>query len=66
MVHFPNEPIYADGAVLMLISRNLYKKGNGVSIKTRPTPASLSFKGQVTVKWPLPERFQNAPPLISI
>ena len=39
----------------MLISKNLHKKGNEVSIKTRSTPASLSFTGQVTkdttVKW---------------
>ena len=39
----------------MLISKNLHKKGSEVSIKTRSTPASLSFKGQVTkhttVKW---------------
>ena len=38
----------------MLIS-NLHKKGSEVSIKTRSTPASLSFTGQVTkhttVKW---------------
>ena len=38
----------------MLISRNLHKKSTEVSIK-RSTPASLSFKGQVTkrttVKW---------------
>ena len=42
-------------AVLMLISRNLHKKSSKVSIKTRSTPASLSFKGQATkhttVKW---------------
>ena len=42
-------------AVLMLISRNLHKKNNEVSIKTRSHPASLSFKGQATkhttVKW---------------
>ena len=39
----------------MLISRNLHKKSCEVSIKARSTPASLSFKGQVTkhttVKW---------------
>ena len=39
----------------MLISKNLHKKGSEVSIKTRSTPASLSFIGQVTkhttVKW---------------
>ena len=39
----------------MLISTNLHKKSSEVSIKTRSTPASLSFIGQVfkhtTVKW---------------
>ena len=39
----------------MLISNNLHKKSGEVSIKTRSTPASLSFIGQVTkhttVKW---------------
>ena len=39
----------------MLISRNLHNKSSEVSIKTRSTPASLSFKGQATkhttVKW---------------
>ena len=39
----------------MLISNNLHKKSTEVSIKTRSTPASLSFIGQVTkhtnVKW---------------
>ena len=39
----------------MLISKNLHKKSSEVSIKTRSTPASLSFIGQVTkqttVKW---------------
>ena len=46
---------YANDAVLMLISRNLCNKSSKVSIKTRSTPASLSFKGQATkhttVKW---------------
>ena len=41
----------------MPISRNLHKKRSEVSIKTRSTPASLSFKGQATkhttVKWPI-------------
>ena len=44
----------------MLISRNLHKKGSEVSIKTRSTAASLSFKGQATkhktVKWPIQEK----------
>ena len=39
----------------MLISRNLHMKSSEVSIKTRSTPASLSFKGQATkhttAKW---------------
>ena len=46
---------FASLAVLMLISRNLHKKSREVSIKTRSTPASHSFKGQTTkpttVKW---------------
>ena len=46
---------YVDDAVLMLISSNLHKKGSEVSIKTRSTPASYSYKGQATknttVKW---------------
>ena len=41
----------------MLISRYLHKKRSEVSIKTRSTQASLSFKGQATkhttVKWPI-------------
>ena len=32
----------------MLISGNLHEKGNEVSIITGSSPASLSFKGQVT------------------
>ena len=39
---------YANDAVLMLISRNLHNKSREVSIKTRSTPASLSFNGQAT------------------
>ena len=39
----------------MLISKDLHKKRSELSIKTRSTPASLSFIGQVgkhtTVKW---------------
>ena len=39
----------------MLITMNLNKKNSEVSIKTKSTPASLSFKGQptkhTTVKW---------------
>ena len=39
----------------MLINRNLHKKSSEVSIKTRSTSDSLSFKGQATkhttVKW---------------
>ena len=46
---------YGNDAVLMLISRNLHNKSTEVSIKTRSTPASLSFNGQATkhttVKW---------------
>ena len=46
---------YANDAILMLISRNLCNKSSEVTIKTRSTPASLSFKGQatkhLTVKW---------------
>ena len=37
-----------NAAVLMLISKKLLKKSSEVSIKTRSTPASLSFKGQAT------------------
>ena len=46
---------YVNDTVLMLMSRNLHKKSSEVSIKTRSTPALLSFKGQATkgttVKW---------------
>ena len=46
----------------MLISRNLHMKSSEVSIKTRSTPASLSFKGQATkhttVKWSIVSKFQ--------
>ena len=45
--------------VVMLISKDLHKKSSEVSIKTRSTPASLSFIGQVTkhttVKWTIAE-----------
>ena len=45
--------------VVMLISKDLHKKSIEVSIKTRSTPASLSFIGQVTkhttVKWTIAE-----------
>lgn len=39
--------LIVNDAVLMLISRNLSQKSSEVSIKTRSTPASWSFKGQV-------------------
>ena len=46
---------YVNDVVVMLISKNLHKKGSEVSIKTSSTPVSLSFTGQVTkdttVKW---------------
>lgn len=46
---------YVNDAVLMLISRNLNETSSDVSIKTRSTAASLSFKGQetkhTTAKW---------------
>ena len=35
-------------AVVMLLSRNVHKKSSEVSIETRSTPASLSFKSQAT------------------
>ena len=42
-------------AVVMQISKKLHKKSSEVSVKTRSTPVSLSFKGQATkhttVKW---------------
>ena len=46
---------YVNDVVVVIISKNLHKKGNEVSIKTKSTPASLSLTGQVTkhttVKW---------------
>ena len=36
---------YVNDDVVMLISKNLHYKSSEVSIKTRSTPASLSFKG---------------------
>ena len=46
---------YVNDAVLMLISRNLNETSSDVSIKTRSTAASFSFKGQetkhTTAKW---------------
>ena len=39
---------HVNDAVFMLISRNLHMKSSKVSIKTRSTPASLTFKGQAT------------------
>ena len=63
---------YANDAVLMLISMNLHDKSSEVSIKTRSTPASLSFNGQATkhttVKWSahifaMPIWSQNLPKL---
>ena len=48
----------------MLISKNLHAKSSDVSIKTRSTPASLSFIGQVTkhttVRWPFANEAKNA------
>ena len=41
-------PSYANDAVILLISRNLHNKSSEVSIKTRSTPASVSFNGQAT------------------
>ena len=35
---------HINDAVLMLISRNLHKKSSEVSIRTRSTAASVSFK----------------------
>ena len=43
-----NESEAGVDVVVMLISNNLHKKGSEISIKTRSTPASLSFIGQVT------------------
>ena len=47
--------IYVNDAVLVLISTNLNKTSSDVSIKTRSTAASFSFKGQetkhTTAKW---------------
>ena len=37
--------IYVNDAVLMLISRNLHEKSSEVSVKTRSTTTSVSFKG---------------------
>ena len=49
---------HVNDAVLMLMSRNFHMKSSEVSIKTRSTPSSLSFKGQATkhttVKWSIP------------
>ena len=46
---------YVNDAVLMQLSWNLREKSIGISIKTRSTQTSLSFKGQATkhttVKW---------------
>ena len=46
---------YVNDVVVGLIGKNFHKKGSEVSIKTRLTPASISFTGQVTkhttVKW---------------
>ena len=47
--------LQCNDAFLVLISRNLHKRSSEVSIKTRSTPASLSFRSQTTehtsVKW---------------
>ena len=46
---------FVNDAVFLLISRNLRKKISKLSLKTRSTPASFSFRGQATkqttVKW---------------
>ena len=60
---------YANDAVLMLISRNLHNKSSEVSIKTRSTPASLSFNGEATkhttVKWSIaPNTVANSTKII--
>ena len=44
--NFPS--FHVNDAVLMLISMNLHKKSSEVSIKTRSTLASFSFKGWAT------------------
>jgi len=40
---------HVNDAVLVLITRNLHMKSSKVAIKTRSTPASLTFKGQATI-----------------
>ena len=49
---------YFNDAVCILIRRNLHNKRSKVSIITRPPPASLSFKGQVT-RHTTVKRFNN-------
>ena len=60
---------YVNDAVLLLICRNLHKKGREVSIKARSSPASLPCKGQAakhrTVKWSIVWNCQGAVNYIS-
>ena len=49
LVMMQTSPIsYVNDVVVMLISKNLGKKSSEVSMKTRSTPVSLSYTGQVT------------------
>ena len=71
IIYCMNRPFYScvfscfshvNDAALMLISRNLQMKSSEVSIKTRSTPASLSFQGQATkhrtVKWSIQDEMK--------
>ena len=50
---------YINDAVLVLFGRNLHRKNRELSIKTRSTPASLSFTGQATKHTTVKGSIQN-------
>ena len=50
----------------MILSKNLHKKSSEVSIKTRPTPASLSFKDQGPVSRKSRELFGPEKPFVKL
>ena len=70
LVAWPHCFSHVHDAVLVLISRNLHEKSSEVSIKTRLTPASLSFKGQATkhtiVKLSVARLLNFAPQIVAV
>ena len=57
---------YVNDVVLILTKRNLHKKSSEAFIKIRSTPASLSYKGQVTMHTTVNGRLPFQVPLSSL